>query len=150
MTLNCVDLSNLQGHPDQWSQQAWYPVYQAAALICVQAIIPPAGYPGHDFIDPETGLAGYTGVQLRRALADGKAIESYAWLWNGLADTQADIRRRLSTIPPSVYGALQRVWVDVEDTTGGTDGTALVGEFYTKPGVTDRFSRQLQCEGKPE
>jgi hypothetical protein len=147
LTTTAIDLSNLQNHPDTWPGQPWYPVYQAATLVIVQAIVVPPGYPGHDFIDRETGLAGYTGVQLRRALADGKAIEAYVWLWNGLADTQADIRRRLSTVPPSVYGALQRAWIDVEDTSGGgmIRGRAITPTIDAYA----RTARQLQCEGRP-
>ncbi|HYS41440.1 MAG TPA: hypothetical protein VEO01_37980 [Pseudonocardiaceae bacterium] len=139
MTMRGVDLSNLQGHPDTWPSQPWYPIYQAADFVLIQALEPPPGYPGHDFIDPETGRRGYTGVQLRAAVAGGKFVGIYAWLWNGLADTHGNILARLATVPPSVKLDM-RPYVDVEDTTGGTGIIA---------GGSPRLFRQLQCEPHP-
>lgn len=138
--LTGADISNLQGHPDGYRSQPWY---QAAEFIICQAIEPPPGYLGHDFIDPETGKRGYTGVQLRAAKEDGKRVGVYVWLWNGLADTRGNILARLATVPPSVQLDM-RPWVDVEDTTGGP-GAALVAEEHSP-----RLQRQLQCEGRPE
>lgn len=138
--LNGADISNLQGHPDGYRGQQWYIDSQ---FVLVQAIEPPPGFPGHNFIDPETGKRGYTGVQLRAAVEDGKYVGTYAWLWNGLADTRGNILARLATVPPSVKLDM-RPWVDVEDTTGGP-GVALVAEEHSP-----RLQRQLQCEGRPE
>lgn len=145
MTVTAVDLSNLQGHPDSWSSQPWYPVYEAVQAVIVQALEPPSGFPGHDFIDPETGKRGYTGVALRRAVADGKKVGVYVWLWNGLADTKGNIAARLACVPPSVRLDM-RPWVDVEDTSS----SFLVG-FRTGdvPDATGLI-RQLQCEGRQE
>lgn len=138
-----VDLSNLQGHPDTWPSQPWYWVYQEAIFVVVQAIEPPAGFPGHDFIDPETGRRGYTGVALRQARADGKLIGVYPWLWNGLADTYGNIMARLATVPPSLQPLDFRPWVDVEDTTGGPQGIVVTAAEY-------RVHRQLKCETRVE
>lgn len=133
-----VDISNLQGPPETYRNQPWY---QAAEFVLVQAIEPPAGYPGHDFIDPETGRHGYTGVQLRAAVEDGKKVGVYAWLWNGLADTRGDILRRLGTVPASVKLDI-RPWVDVEDTT------TLMG-IYSASAMNPGLAQQLQCEPRP-
>ncbi len=138
MTLQGVDISNLQGPPSQYRDQQWY---RDAQFCIVQAIEPPVGFPGYDFIDPETGKRGYTGVQLRAAVTDGKKVGVYAWLWNGLADTRGNILARLNTVPPSVKLDM-RPWVDVEDTTGGA--TSLMA-MPTR----DRLARQLQCEPRP-
>jgi hypothetical protein len=141
--LKGVDLSNLQGHPDTWPSQPWYPQYQAADFVIIQALEPPAGFPGHDFIDPETGKRGYTGVALRQAQRDGKKVGVYAWLWNGLPDTRSNILSRLATVPLSVTLDM-RPWVDAEDTTGGPWlGTINV------TAVSERLAQQLQCEGRP-
>lgn len=139
MTLQGVDISNLQGHPDAYRGQQWY---RDAEFVIVQGIEPPAGYPGHDFIDPETGKRGYTGAQIRAARDDGKKVGVYVWLWNGLADTRGNILARLNTVPPSVQLDL-RPMVDVEDTTGGP-GMGLVPEEHSP-----RLQRQLQSEGRP-
>jgi hypothetical protein len=144
MTIAAIDISNLQGHPDTWPSQAWWPYYVAADLVLVQAIEPPAGYPGHDFIDPETGKRGYTGVALRKIKADGKLAGVYVWLWNGLADTRANILARLATVPASVHLDV-RPYVDVEDTTGGTQAFGVVAPTP----MTARIVRQLQCEPRP-
>lgn len=121
MTLTGIDLSNLQGHPSGYRNAAWY---KAAQFVIVQAIEPPSGFPGHDFIDPETGKRGYTGVQLRAAKEDGKFIGVYVWLWNGLADTRGNILARLATVPASLKLDM-RPWVDVEDVTGGPNGLSV-------------------------
>jgi hypothetical protein len=138
MTVRGIDVSNLNGHPDVYRGLAWY---QQAAFVIVQAIEPPPGYPGHDFIDPETGKRGYTGVQLRTAKEDGKKVGAYAWLWNGLADTRGNILARLATVPPSVTLDM-RPYVDVEDTT--PQGASLL---EAKP--NPRLVRQLRCEPRP-
>lgn len=142
MTLQGIDLSNLQGHPDTYRHLDWY---RRAEFVLIQAIEPPPGYPGHDFIDPETGKRGYTGVQLRAAVEDGKKVGVYVWLWNGLADTRGNILARLATVPPSVSLDM-RPFVDVEDTT--TQG--ILGERPTIgiQGV-GRILRQLQSEARP-
>ncbi len=132
-----IDLSNLQGPPDSYRQLDWYVQSQ---FVIVQAIEPPAGFPGHDVIDPETGKRGYTGAQLRAAVEDGKKVGVYAWLWNGLADTRGNILARLDTVPASVRLDM-RPYVDVEDTTGGA------GLMAERPGA--RLARQLQCEARP-
>jgi hypothetical protein len=144
-----VDISNLQGHPDNYRGAEWY---RKAQFVIVQAIEPPPGYPGHDFIDPETGKRGYTGVQLRAAVEDGKKVGVYVWLWNGLADTRGNILARLATVPPSVQLDM-RPWVDVEDTTGAPARALTIAEevaslvsFHAPDG---RIARQLQCEGRP-
>lgn len=113
--MKAIDLSNLQNHPDTWPSQDWYSEYQEAEAIIVQAIEPPLGYLGHDFIDPETGKRGYTGVQLRQCVADGKKVGVYAWLWFGLPDPYDNIRSRLDCVPASIHLDM-RPWVDVEDT----------------------------------
>lgn len=150
MTLNVVDLSNLQGHPDEWPSQPWYPVYQAANAVIVQALEPPPGFPGHGFIDPETGKRGYTGAALRQAEADGKKVAAYVWLWFGLADTTGNIKSRLDCVPSSVQldpiGG-HAVWVDVEDTTAQV-GIAQT-QVYHLESKPDRLARQLQCEARP-
>lgn len=120
-----VDLSNLQGHPDTWSSQPWYQVYLDAQFVIVQGIEPPAGFPGHNFVDPETGKLGYTGEALRRAVADGKHVGVYVWLWNGLDDPYGNIMARLETVPPSVQLSM-RPWVDVEDTNGVVDRQDII------------------------
>lgn len=145
--LNGIDLSNLNGHPDTWPSQPWYPVYQAAQFVIVQAIEPPPGFPGADVIDPETGKRGYTGAQLRQVKADGKYALVYAWLWNGLADTRASILARLATVPPSVQ-LDGRPWVDVEDTTPVAGVVSLAGIESAKQ-ANPRLARQLQCETRP-
>lgn len=145
MTLRGIDISNLQGHPDTWPQQPWYYVYQEASFVIVQALEPPPGYPGHDFIDPETGKRGYTGVALRQVKADGKKAGVYVWLWNGLADTYGNIRSRLACVPRSIRLDM-RPWVDAEDTSGDTGTRAF------SPGIPEnleRVARQYQCEGRP-
>jgi hypothetical protein len=142
--LKGVDISNLQGHPDTWPSQPWYGVYQEASFVIIQAIEPPLGFPGHNFIDPETGKRGYTGVALRQARADGKSVGVYVWLWNGLADTYGNIRSRLDCVPPSVRLDM-RPWVDVEDTTGGP---GIRGVAVSAPEM-GRVQRQLQCERRP-
>lgn len=116
MTLSGIDLSNLQGHPDTYRHLDWYVQSQ---FVIVQGIEPPSGFPGHDFIDPETGKRGYTGVQLRAAKEDGKYVGVYVWLWNGLSDTRGNILARLATVPPSVTLDM-RPWVDVEDPANAT------------------------------
>lgn len=143
LTLYGLDLSNLQGHPDQWPSQPWYPQYQRADFVIIQALEPPAGFPGHDFIDPETGKRGYTGVALRQCVADGKKVGAYCWLWNGLADTRGNILARLATVPSSVRLDM-RPWVDVEDTTGGPAALRAI-----QIDSSSRVGRQLQCEGRP-
>jgi hypothetical protein len=146
MTFTAVDLSNLQGHPDTWPSQPWYPVYQAADAVIVQALEPPPGFPGHDFIDPETGKRGYTGAALRQAKADGKKLGTYVWLWFGLADVRGNILARLATVPDSVQLDM-RPWVDVEDTTVQVGiAQSQVYHLESKP---DRLARQLQCESRP-
>lgn len=137
--LHGIDISNLQGHPDGYRQQQWY---LDAEFVIVQAIEPPVGYPGHDFIDPETGKRGYTGVQLRAAVEDGKKVGAYAWLWFGLADPAGNIRSRLECVPLSVRLDM-RPWVDVEDTTNGRSLRAM------EPQVEVRGDRQLKCEPRP-
>lgn len=139
MTIPGCDISNLQGHPDTYRNKQWY---IDAEVIIVQGIEPPAGYPGHNFIDPETGKRGYTGVQLRAARDDGKKVGVYVWLWNGLANTRANILSRLATVPQSVQLDM-RPWVDIEDTTGGP-GVGLVAEEHSP-----RLQRQLQSEPRP-
>src|SRR5215210_2493378 len=99
MTLRGADVSNHQDHPDSYRQTAWY---RESDFIIVQAIPVPRGYAGYDYIDPETGMRGYTGEQLRAAKEDGKKVGVYVWLWDGLPDTRADILRRLATVPASV------------------------------------------------
>lgn len=148
MTVDTLDVSNLQGHPDTWPSQAWYARYQECAAVVVQAIEPPFGFPGHDYVDPETGKRGYTAAALRQAQADGKKIGVYVWLWNGLADTGADIRRRLETVPTSITLDM-RPWVDVEDTSGGPANIALLAD-ETSFGFAMRLARQISCEGKPD
>lgn len=138
-----IDISNLQGHPDTWPRQPWYPQYQAADFVIVQCLEPPPGYPGHDFIDPETGKRGYTGVALRQAKSDSKKVGVYPWLWNGLADTRGNILARLATVPPSVPLDM-RPFVDVEDTTGGSTVLGLVSTPNEQ-----RLQRQLQMEPRP-
>lgn len=137
--LNGCDISNLQGHPDGYRGAQWY---RDAEFVIVQAIEPPPGFPGHDFIDPETGKRGYTGVQLRAAKEDGKKVGVYVWLWNGLGDTRGNILSRLATVPDSVQLDM-RVWVDVEDTSGGPTGLRQMAQPESS------FSRQLQCEPRP-
>lgn len=132
-----IDISNLQGHPDTYRHLQWY---RDAEFVIVQALEPPAGYPGHDFIDPETGKRGYTGVQLRAAQEDGKRVGVYAWLWNGLDNTYTNILVRLATVPDSVKLDM-RPYIDVEDTTAGPG-------FAAEP-LSERAQRQLQCESRP-
>lgn len=139
MTLNGIDISNLQGHPDTYRHFDWY---MQSQFVIVQAIEPPPGYPGHDFIDPETRKRGYTGVQLRAAKEDGKYVGVYCWLWNGMTDTRGNILARLATVPPSVQLDM-RPYVDVEDTTGGP-GMGLVPEEHSP-----RLQRQLRSEPRP-
>lgn len=150
MTVKVVDLSNLQGHPSTWPSQPWYSVYQACDAVVIQGLEPPPGFPGHDFIDPETGKRGYTGVALRQARADGKKVAAYVWLWNGLADTTGNITSRLDCVPPSVkldpVGG-HAVWVDVEDTTLQV-GIAQA-QVYHLEATPDRLARQMECEGRP-
>lgn len=121
MTLNGIDISNLQGHPSTWPSKSWYPQYLAAEFVIVQCIEPPAGYDGHNFIDPETGKRGYTGVALRQAKADGKRVGIYSWLWDAYSGQTliADQNNRLACIPSSVQLDM-RPWLDVEDTTPST------------------------------
>ena len=135
--LTGIDISNLQGHPEIWPSQPWYQHYLNAQFVIVQAIEPPAGYPGSDFTDPETGKRGYTGVALRKAKADGKKVGAYVWLWNNLPDTGQDITNRLSTIPDSVRLDM-RLFVDCEDTSGGPGKAAF-----------PRLRDQLKCEPRP-
>lgn len=144
--LQGIDISNLQGAPESYRHLDWY---VRAAFVIVQAIEPPAGYPGHDVIDPETGKRGYTGAQLRAAVEDGKKVGAYAWLWNGLADTRGNILARFATVPPSVTLDM-RPWVDVEDTTGGA-GIMAEQPMIGLPGqpLKDRLARQLQNEPHP-
>jgi hypothetical protein len=142
--LKGIDISNLQGHPDTWPSQSWYWVYQEAQFVIVQAIEPPVGYPGHDFIDPETGKRGYTGVALRQAKADDKKVGVYVWLWNYLPDTRGNILARLATVPESVALDM-RPWVDCEDTT--LQSTALQANHLER--MSYRLNRQLQIEERP-
>lgn len=135
-----IDISNLQGHPDTWPSQPWYQKYLEADFVIVQALEPPYGYPGHNFIDAETGKRGYTGVALRKIKADGKSAGVYPWLWNGLVDTRANILARLATVPPSVLLDM-RPWIDTEDTSGGPQG------LLASPGT--RVVRQLLLEPHP-
>lgn len=137
--MRVLDISNLQGHPDTWPSQPWYSEYQAAEGVIVQGIEPPAGYPGHDFIDPETGKRGYTGVALRQAKQDGKKVGVYVWLWNGLADTYGNIMARLETVPPSVPLDF-RPFVDVEDTTA---------QGIAPTTISVRYAEQLKSETHP-
>lgn len=143
--LKVCDISNLQGHPDTWPAQSWYGEYLAAAGVIVQAIEPPAGYPGHDFIDPETGKRGYTGVALRQAKADGKWVGVYVWLWNGLADTYGNILARLATVPESIRLDM-RPWIDVEDSSAQGIAEDLVLALDVR---APRVARQLKCESRP-
>jgi hypothetical protein len=139
--LQGIDISNLQGPPSAYRNQPWY---RDAAFVIVQAIEPPRGYPGHDFIDPETGRRGYTGIQLRAAKEDGKYVGAYPWLWNGLPDTAADITHRLDTVPQSVTLDM-RPYVDTEDTFGGPSamGLLILPEQYLP------VERQLLREPRP-
>lgn len=137
--INGIDIANFQGHPDTYRTQPWY---VDAEFVIVQAIEPPAGFPGHDFIDPETGRRGYTGVQLRAAVEDGKKVGVYAWLWFGLADPAGNIRSRLECVPPSVKLDM-RPWIDVEDTTAGRMRSAM------PHAIEVRGDRQMKCEAKP-
>jgi hypothetical protein len=119
MPTSAIDISNLQGHPDTWPRQAWYQQYQSAQLVVVQCLEPPAGFPGHDFIDPETGKRGYTGAALRQARSDGKLIGIYTWLWDAFSGETlvADQNNRMACIPPSVEPLDLRPYLDVEDTS---------------------------------
>jgi hypothetical protein len=135
-----VDISNLQGHPDTYRNADWY---RNAQFVIVQAIEPPAGYPGAAFVDPETGKRGYTGAQLRMARDDGKHTGAYVWLWNGLADTRGNILARFATVPPSVPLSM-RPWVDVEDATPQAVGFAAAPKFQPL-----RVMHQLRQEPRP-
>lgn len=101
-----VDISNLQGPPESYRAQTWY---QQADFVLVQAISPPAPYPGWQ-------AGGYTEVQLRAAKADGKKVGIYVFLWNTLRDVAADIGSRLATVPADIPLDM-RPWVDAEDET---------------------------------
>lgn len=101
-----IDVSNHNTMAYRASQE-----YADANFVIVQAIYPPAGYPGHD-------VGGYTADQILAGIDDGKHVGVYVWLWNSFsssAATQQDIQSRLDLIPDVPLS--MRLWLDMEDTT---------------------------------
>jgi len=107
------DISNLQGPPSQYRNTDWY---RNSEFILIQGIQPPYPYLGWNHTDAVTGLKGYTGEQMTAAREDGKKVGVYAFLWNGLANVQADILARLNCTPKG-FPLDMRPYVDVEDVT---------------------------------
>lgn len=95
-----VDVSNYTAVPTPEQLQSWKDA--GVGAVIVQAIDPPAGYPG-----------GVTVEQINAVNAAGLQAEAYVWLWTE-SDVAADIARKLSLLEGL---PVSRVWLDVEDTT---------------------------------
>lgn len=96
---NAVDVSNYTKELTQSVLAKW----QADGIqrVIVQAVDPPPGYPH-----------GVTRQQLQACLDAGMETEAYIYVWFGLANSVADLQRKLSLLEGY---SIKRLWLDVED-----------------------------------
>jgi len=124
---HCIDTSNYSGPIAVEQFVDLRDNYDCGAVI-VQAVDPPAQYP-----------PTVTEIQIEAALAAGGiAVHAYIFWW--FATGTEFLERQLALLQPFA-GRLHRLWLDIEDTTGGL-ARAAVGPITPPLGAQTRLVQQ--------